>query len=344
MKLIDLRSDTVTQPTEEMRRAMSSAEVGDDGWGEDPTVIRLEHMAAERLGKKAALFTVSGTMSNLLAVLTHCQRGDEIIIGDESHMFHYEVGGAAALAGVHIKTVPNDVNGMLSPEDVETAIRVPDIHFPPTTLICLENTHNRCGGRVLTPEDTKKIAEVASRQQIPLYLDGARIFNAAVYLGLSVQELAVGATSVSFSLCKGLSAPAGSLLCGSADFIARARKYRQMVGGGMRQVGILAAAGIVALEKMVARLQEDHENAKLLAEGLSNMKGILINPAMVQTNIVVFEVQLMSPLELVERLAQNGVKVTLFGGKRLRMVTHYGIERKDIETVFNVCTRILINV
>jgi len=341
MKLIDLRSDTVTQPTEEMRTAMSRAEVGDDGWGEDPTVIRLEHMAAERLGKKAALFTASGTMSNLLAVLTHCKRGDEIIIGDESHMFHYEVGGAAALAGVHIKTVRNNINGMLSPEDVQAAIRVPDIHFPPTTLICLENTHNRCGGRVLTPEDIKRIAGVASQQQIPLYLDGARIFNAAVYLGLSVQELTVGATSVSFSLSKGLSAPAGSLLCGSADFITRARKYRQMVGGGMRQVGILAAAGIVALEKMVDRLREDHENAKLLAEGLSNMKGISIDPAVVQTNIVVFEVQLMSPIELLERLAQNGVKVALFGGKRLRMVTHYGIERKDIETVINVCHRIL---
>jgi len=341
MKPIDLRSDTVTQPTEEMRTAMSQAEVGDDGWGEDPTVIRLEHMAAERLGKEAALFTVSGTMSNLLAVLTHCQRGDEIIIGDESHMFHYEVGGAAALAGVHIKTVPNNVNGMLSPEDVQAAIRVPDIHFPPTKLICLENTHNRCGGRVLTPEDTKRIAELASQHQIPLYLDGARIFNAAVYLGINVQKLALGATSVSFSLSKGLSAPAGSLLCGSADFIARARKYRQMVGGGMRQVGILAAAGIVALEKMVDRLQEDHENAKLLAEGLSNMKRVSIDPAMVQTNIVVIEVQLMSPLELVERLAQNGVKVTPFGGKRLRMVTHYGIEREDIETVINVCHRIL---
>ena len=341
MKLIDLRSDTVTQPTNEMRVAMSQAEVGDDGWGEDPTVIRLEHMAAERLGKESALFTVSGTMSNLVAVLTHCQRGDEIIIGDQSHMFHYEVGGAAALAGVHIKTVPNDVNGMLPPEAVKDAIRVPDIHFPQTMLVCLENTHNRCGGQVLTPEYTREIAEIASQRHIPLYLDGARIFNAAVYLHCSVKELAIGATAVSVSLCKGLSAPAGSLLCGSADFIRRARKYRQMVGGGMRQVGILAAAGIVALEKMVDRLQEDHEKARLLAEGLSNMKGISVDPAMVQTNIVVLEVQLMSPLDLMERLAQNGVKVAFFGGKRLRMVTHYGVEHKDIETVLNVCHRIL---
>jgi threonine aldolase len=341
MKVIDLRSDTVTQPTEEMRTAMSQAEVGDDGWGEDPTVIRLEDMAAERLGKEAALFTASGTMSNLLAVLTHCQRGHEIIIGDESHMFHYEVGGAAALAGVHIKTVPNDANGMLSPQDVQTAIRVPDIHFPLTTLICLENTHNRCGGRVLTPENTKHMADVASQHQIPLYLDGARIFNAAICLGISAQELAVGATSVCFSLCKGLAAPAGSLLCGSADFISRARKYRQMVGGGMRQVGILAAAGMVALEKMVDRLEEDHENARFLAEGLSHMKGILIDPAMVQTNIVVFEVQVMSPGELLERLARNGIKLTPFGGEQLRIVTHYGIERGDVETFLDVLNRIL---
>jgi threonine aldolase len=341
MKVIDLRSDTVTQPTEEMRRAMSQAEVGDDGWGEDPTVIRLEHMAAERLGKETALFTASGTMSNLLAVLTHCQRGHEIIIGDESHMFHYEVGGAAALAGVHIRTVSNDANGMLSPEDVQAAIRVPDIHFPPTTLICLENTHNRCGGRVLTPKDTKHMADVASQHQIPLHLDGARIFNAAICLGISTQELAVGATSVSFSLCKGLAAPAGSLLCGSADFIARARKYRQMVGGGMRQVGILAAAGMVALEKMVDRLEEDHENARFLAEGLSHMKGILIDPAMVQTNIVVFEVQVMSPGQLLERLARKGIKLTPFGGEQLRIVTHYGTERSDVETFLDVLYRIL---
>jgi threonine aldolase len=341
MKFIDLRSDTVTQPTDEMRIAMGQAEVGDDGWGEDPTVNRLEHMAAEKLGKDSALFTVSGTMSNLVAVLTHCQRGDEIIIGDQSHMFHYEVGGAAALAGVHIKTVANDINGMLPPDAVKDAIRATDIHFPPTKLICLENTQNRCGGRVLTPEYTREIAEIAHQQQIPLYIDGARIFNAAIYLGCNVRELAVSATSVSISLSKGLSAPAGSLLFGSTDFIRRARKYRQMVGGGMRQAGILAAAGIIALEKMVDRLQEDHENARLLAEGLSNMKGISISPSAVQTNIVVFEVQLMSPFDLMERLAQNGVKVAFFGGKRLRMVTHYGIECKDIETVLNVCHRIL---
>ena len=341
MRVIDLRSDTVTQPTEEMRKAMSRAEVGDDGWGEDPTVIRLEHMAAERMGKEKALFTASGTMSNLIAVLTHCRRGDEIIMGDESHMFQYEVGGSAALAGVHIKTVPNDVRGMLSTEDVETAIRVPDIHFPPTTLICLENTHNRCSGGVLTPEDIKQIADIGRRHEIPLHLDAARIFNAAVHLGISARELAIGADSVSFSLCKGLAAPVGSLLCGSADFITGARKYRQMVGGGMRQVGILAAAGIVALEQMVGRLGEDHENAKVLAEGMSNIKGILIDPTVVQTNIVVCEAKTMPQSELILRLAQNGIKVTPFGGKRLRMVTHLGIDRRDVENVLDVLARIL---
>lgn len=341
MKVIDLRSDTVTQPTTAMREAMSRAEVGDDGWGEDPTVARLEAMAANITGKEAALFTASGTMSNLVAVLTHCPRGQEMILGDESHMFYYEVGGSAALAGVHMHIVLNDERGRLDPGVVEASIRSPDIHFPPTGLICLENTHCRCGGSVLTVDDAQNIVAIANRSNIPLHLDGARIFNAAVYLGNSVCELARGATSVSFSLCKGLAAPVGSMLCGSADFISRARKYRKMLGGGMRQAGIIAAAGIIALETMVERLAEDHENARLLAEGLANIDGIIIDPAAVQTNIVVFQLAHLNPVEFVDRLTADGIKAVSFGGQRVRMVTHWGIERQDVQTTIDILHRIL---
>ena len=336
MKVIDLRSDTVTWPTPAMREAMYKAEVGDDVWGDDPTVKRLERMAAERVGKEAALLTVSGTMSNLVAVLTHCQRGDELILGSESHTFYYEVGGCSALGGVHVHTVPNDAGGRLDPSDVEAAIRTSDIHFPPTRLICLENTHNRCGGAVLTPSDMASIAEVANRHQIPIYLDGARIFNAAVYLGVDVRELTRHVTTLSFCLSKGLSAPIGAVLCGSEEFIARARKNRKMVGGGMRQAGIIAAAGIVALETMVERLADDHVNARLLAHGLSTIPGLVIDPATVQTNIVMFAVEGVSPTEFQRQLEERGVKMSSRGGNRFRMVTHYGIERQDVEQALEI--------
>jgi threonine aldolase len=340
MRVIDLRSDTVTLPTPAMREAMRNAEVGDDVWGDDPTVKRLERMAAERIGKEATLLTVSGTMSNLVAVLTHCQRGDEMIVGSEAHMFYYEVGGCSALGGVHVRTVPNDARGMLDPGDVEAAIRTSNIHFPPTRLICLENTHNRCGGAVLTPDDTASVAEVAKHHEIPVYLDGARIFNAAVYLGIDVRELTRHATSLSFCLSKGLSAPIGAVLCGSEEFIARARKNRKMVGGGMRQAGIIAAAGIVALETMVERLGEDHANAQLLAQGLSTIPGIAIDPATVQTNIVMFAVEGLPPEEFQRRLAEKGVKISSRGGNRFRMVTHYGIERQDIEEALEIVRQV----
>ena len=336
MKFIDLRSDTVTQPTPAMRQAMAQAEVGDDVFGEDPTVNRLEAMAAQLLGKETALFTASGTMSNLLAVLSHCRRGDEMILGDLAHMFLSEVGGSSALAGVHTRTIPNDPQGRLNPKDVEAAIRTPNIHFPTTGLICLENTHNRCSGVVLTPQYTREIGELAQRHGIPVHLDGARLLNAAVYLGVKPIELTRYASSVCLCLSKGLAAPVGSVLCGSADFIARARKYRKMVGGGMRQAGVIAAAGIVALETMVERLAEDHANARLLAEGLAAMKGLALDLAAVQTNIVVFEVRAGPATEFQARLAAAGVGVISFGGNKLRAVTHYGIERHDIETALAI--------
>ena len=262
MTQVDLRSDTVTQPTPEMRRAMAEAAVGDDVLGDDPTARRLERMAADLLGKEAGLYTPSGTMSNLLAVLTWCHPGDEIIVGSEAHMLWHEGGGASALGGVVFRTVPNDGLGRFNPDDVEATIRPKNPALPPTTLVCLENTQNRCSGAVITPDDTAAIANIAHQHDARVHLDGARLFNAAVALGVPVSALAAEADSVCFCVSKGLSAPVGSVLCGPEEFITRARRWRRTVGGGMRQVGIIAAAGIVALESMVERLADDHANAR----------------------------------------------------------------------------------
>ncbi len=332
MKIIDLRSDTVTHPTQEMRRAMFEAEVGDDVYGEDPTVNRLEALAAEKLGKEAALFTVSGTMSNLTAVLTHTHHGDEIILGREAHIFWYEVGGAAALGGVVMHTVPNDKQGRLNMQDVEQAIRGKNIHYPVTALLCLENTHNRCGGAVLTAEYTKGICRLAHKQGLKVHLDGARIFNAAVALGVPASMLAKDVDSVSLCLSKGLSAPVGSVLCGSKEFIERARKFRKMLGGGMRQAGVIAAAGIVALETMVDRLADDHVNAKRLAQGLSRIRGFTLAQKTVETNIVMFDLSPeLSVSEFIDGLTKKGVKVGSRGGNLFRAVTHRMVSTKDID-------------
>jgi threonine aldolase len=332
MKIIDLRSDTVTNPTPEMRRAMFEAEVGDDVYGEDPTVNNLEIIAAERMGKEAALFTTSGTQSNLTAVLTHTRHGNEVILGSDAHIFWYEVGGAAALGGVIMHTVPNDRSGRLDPNDVEQAIRGKNLHYPETTLICLENTHNRCGGAVLTPDYTKEICDLAHTHGLKVHLDGARIFNAAIALGVPVPLLTGNVDSVSFCLSKGLSAPVGSLLCGSKNFVERARKYRKMLGGGMRQAGVLAAAGIVALETMVNRLAEDHTNAKRLAQGLARIKGITLYQDDVPTNIVMFALSPeLSTSEFIEALLKSGVKVSSRGGNLFRAVTHRMISSSDID-------------
>lgn len=333
MQSIDLRSDTVTLPTPAMREAMATAEVGDDVKGEDPTVNRLEALAASQVGKEAGLFVASGTMGNLVSLLTHCGRGDEIIIGDQAHAFLYEAGGASVLGGIHSRQIPNHPDGTLDLDQIEAAIRADDPHFPPSRLICLENTHNRCGGACLTPEYMRRVRALADRHNLRVHLDGARVFNAAVALDVDVGELTQDADSVSFCLSKGLSAPVGSLVCGPADFIRRARRARKVVGGGMRQAGIIAAAGIVALEQMVGRLADDHANARRLAEGLADLPGIILDPGRVQTNIVIFELQedSLDPTEFCRQLAERGVKMGPIGGRRIRAVTHYGIEADHIE-------------
>jgi threonine aldolase len=332
--MIDLRSDTVTLPTPAMRRAMAEAVVGDDVFGEDPTVDRLQEMAAERMGKEAGLFVASGTMSNLVALLTHCYRGDEVILGDRAHTFLYEAGGSASLGGIHHYALPNLPDGTLRLEDIEAAIRAEDnVHYPHTRLICLENTHNRCGGACLTPEYTDAVGELARRHGIKVHLDGARIFNAAIALGVHVPKLTCSVDSVGFCLSKGLSAPVGSVLCGDAAFIAEARRWRKAVGGGMRQCGVLAAAGIVALEQMVDRLAEDHANARRFSEGIAGVPGIVIDPAKVRTNIVIFEVASprISNVQLVTALGARGVQVMPFGATQIRAVTHYGIEAAHVD-------------
>lgn len=330
-RIIDLRSDTVTLPTPAMREAIAKAELGDDVFGEDPTVNRLEAMAAEMLGKEAGLLTASGTMGNLVALLAHCQRGEEVMVGSEAHILHYEAVGAAALGGLELRPIPNDDRGRLDPKDVERAVRPPDIHQPRSALVCLENTHNRCGGAVLGEDEMAAVAQVARRWGMAVHLDGARIFNAAVALGLPAAQLARHADSVAFCLSKGLACPVGSVLCGSAQFIQRARKYRKMVGGGMRQAGIIAAAGIVALETMIDRLQEDHDNARVLAEGLAGLPLLRLDPTTVQSNIVAVDVDGVSAGEFEGRLRGAGVLVTYMGGQRLRLVTRYGIQRADVE-------------
>ncbi len=332
MKVIDLRSDTVTHPTPEMRQAMFEAEVGDDVYREDPTVNRLEAMAARMMGKEAALFTTSGTQSNLIAVLTHTRHGDEIIVGDESHIFWYEVGGAAALGGVIMHTVSTDSCGCLNPGDIDRAIRSKDIHYPETTLLCLENTHNRCGGAVLTTDYTDEVCNLAHTRGLKVHLDGARIFNAAIALDVPACALAQNVDSVALCLSKGLSAPVGSLLCGNKDFIERARKFRKMLGGGMRQAGVIAAAGIVALETMIDRLAEDHANARRLAQGLASVKGITLAQNKIPTNIVMFHLSPeLSFVEFVEGLEKAGVKIGLRDGRPFRAVTHRMVSSSDID-------------
>jgi threonine aldolase len=328
--VIDLRSDTVTHPTPAMREAMATAEVGDDVFGEDPTVRRLEALAAERMGKEAAVYVASGTMGNLTCLLAHCGRGDEAIVGEEAHVLQYEAAGAAHVGGIQLRPVPNLPHGMLDLEAVETTIRGQNIHFPRTALVCLENTQNRCGGGIVTVEETKALADLAHGHGVPVHLDGARIFNAAVALGIEAKELAAEADSVTFCLSKGLSAPVGSLVCGTAEFVARARQARKVLGGGMRQAGVIAAAGIVALETMVERLAEDHAHAQTLAQGLAQVPCIRIDPERVQTNIVIFEVT-ADPVTFQRRLRDAGLLTTPIGGGRIRMVPHYGISRADID-------------
>jgi threonine aldolase len=331
-RTIDLRSDTITHPTDAMREAMARAEVGDDVMGEDPTVNRLEALAAERTGKPAALFVPTGTMANLVAVMAHTRRGDEVILEDQSHTFLMEAGGMAALAGVMPRPLATE-RGHITAAQFEDALRPPDAHFAPTTLVCIENTHNRHGGTVAPVDLVAGLGAAAHRRQIQLHMDGARLFNAAVALGLPASQLTAPVDSVSFCLSKALSAPVGSLLCGERDFIVRARHLRKMVGGGMRQAGVVAAAGIVALETMVDRLADDHRLARRLAEALAVLPGLEVDLGRVETNIVRVALPGHDARTVVDRMKSAGVRVSVLNAHMLRLVTNRHVTDDDVPAV-----------
>lgn len=343
---IDLRSDTVTVPTPAMRQAMATAEVGDDVFGEDPTVRRLEALGAGITGKEAALFVASGTMGNLASLLAHCGRGRDVILGDESHIYHYENGSASALGGLVFHPVATNADGTLPLEALKAAIHLPAhnyhyYHYAPPGVICLENTHNRCGGRILSPDYFAAVAAIAAAHDLPVHLDGARLFNASVASGRPVTDWTTHVSSVQLCLSKGLSAPVGSLICGSAAFIGQARRMRKILGGGMRQVGVIAAPGIIALTEMVNRLADDHRNARILADGLSALGGVQLDPPEVDTNIVVFRMPGVPEAEAyANALEREGVLVSNFGGGRLRMVTHDGITDADCRKAVDVMQRV----
>lgn len=339
MDILDFRSDTVTQPTPEMRTAMAEAEVGDDVYGEDPTINKFQEMAASRMGKEAGLFVASGTMGNLAALLAHCQRGDEVILGSKAHTFNFEAGGLAALGGIQPHTVANQPDGTLRLEDVAEAIRDDDPHHPISRLVTIENTNNRCGGVSLSAEYTQKLGALAHEKGLRLHIDGARIFNAAVDQGVSACDLAAAADSITFCLSKGLAAPVGSVLCGPRAFIAKAHRARKMLGGGMRQAGILAAAGIIALETMTERLVEDHTRARRLAEGLSTVDGIDLDLDSQHTNMVFFKLANMVPFSIDEFIQALKVKGLLVGGadkNHIRMVTHVWIDDQAVESAVDI--------
>ena len=338
--VVDLRSDTLTLPTPAMRDAMARAEVGDDVWGEDPTVQRLEATSAALMGKEAGLFLASGTMGNLVSVVAQTTPGQEIVLDADSHIFNYEVGGAAVVGNVQTRPIKTE-RGFLSPAQVAEAIRPSNVHIPITGLVCVENTHNRHGGTLCTPEEISAVAAVAHRAGVPVHLDGARLFNAAVALGRPTREFAAHADSVTFCVSKGLSAPVGSVVCGTREFIARARRVRKMVGGGMRQVGVLAAAGIVALEQMIDRLGEDHANARRLADGVAALPKIRIDLARVQTNIVIFFVDRPGGAdELVAGCLARKIKIHAIGPTSIRCVTHKDVDDADIERALEALAEI----
>lgn len=341
MRMIDLRSDTVTLPTVEMLEAMRTAELGDDVYGEDPTVNRLEELAAEKMGKESAVLTTSGTQANLVSVMSQTKRGDEVILEQDAHLYYYEVGAFSALGGLVPRLVKGKM-GVMTPVDIEAALRPPNIHFPPTSLVCIENTHNRAGGAMWTPSQTKLVYDFAKGRGLNVHLDGARIFNAAVAQNLDPREFTRNVDTLMFCLSKGLSAPIGSLVCGSQDFIDRARRCRKMLGGGMRQAGVIAAAGIIAVEKMVDRLRDDHENAKILATGLAKL-GFSLDLSSVHTNILIYDVTVLGldAETWVSRMGEYGVKFSAVDTKRVRMVTHRGIEREDVEYTVNTAAKIV---
>ena len=343
MRPIDLRSDTLTQPTLAMRDAMANAGVGDDVFEEDPTLKKLETRAAKKTGKESALFVPSGTMGNLISVLSHCQRGDEVLLGDRSHIFLHEVGGISALGGVHPRTLPNNQDGTLPLLLLEQSIRHEDIHSPSTRLICLENTHNFCQGTPISPEYMDSLGDLAGKYGLKVHLDGARLFNAAVALDIDVEVLTKRVDSVMFCLSKGLSAPVGSIVCGERGFIQRARKFRKMVGGGMRQAGHLAAAGLIALESLAERLKDDHLHAKFLAEQLASFEGIELDQNSVKTNIIFFKLNHPRIDEdlFLRTLEANSIKILMTNPGIFRAVLHREITREQVEVVAKIIQSVL---
>jgi threonine aldolase len=327
-----------------MRTAMANAEVGDDVYGEDPTINRLQELAATMLGKETGLFVTSGTMGNLASILAHCTRGEEVIMGNTAHTFLFEAGGVAALGGVTSYLLPNQTDGTLELDDILSAIRPDDAHQPITRLVALENTHNRCGGVALSDVYTQSVCDLAHAHGLLVHIDGARLFNAAAVLGVSAEDLVSPADSVTICLSKGLCAPVGSIICGSKDFIHRAHRVRKQLGGGMRQAGILAAAGIVALENMVDRLHEDHLNAKHLAKGLSTLPGIVLDPGTPYTNMVFIGLADDVPKDAVQvksELKNLGVLVSVTGKRRFRLVTHYWINEENVQTAVKAFQEVL---
>jgi threonine aldolase len=344
MEYIDLRSDTVTKPTPEMREAMAEAEVGDDVYRDDPTVNRLEELAADMLGKDAALFVPSGTMGNLIALLVHCHRGDEVIVGNQSHIYLNEAGGMAALGGIQACPTPNQPDGTLAPGDILAAIRTEDVHHPITRLVCLENTQNICGGVPLTAEYTRQVGELAHGNNLSLHIDGARIFNSVAAQNVSVKELVAPADSVMFCLSKGLAAPIGSMLVGTRKFINRGRHIRKMLGGGMRQAGIVAAAGIISLEKMTKRLSDDHVRAKQMADGLRRINGLIVDANSPYTNMVYLNLSQdvsLNAQQVTEKIKNLGVLVDPENARRFRLVTHYWIDDDAVEKAVSAFQRAL---
>ncbi len=341
MPTIDFRSDTVTMPTPKMREAMTTASLGDDVFGDDPTVNRLEEVAAERMGKEAAMFVSSGTLGNLIGIAVNARSGEEMIADTDSHTFYYESANAAVVCGVQIRQVATEA-GVMSPQQIRDAVRPrDDVHEPFTAAISLENTHNRHGGIVWPLEDVRAAYEEAHAQGLRVHLDGARIFNAAVALGVEPAEIASGADTVTFCLSKGLACPIGSVFCGSRETVEEARRWRKRLGGGMRQVGILAAPGLIALDEMVDRLAEDHANARTLAEGLAELPGVRCDLSRVQTNIVYFDLETMNAAAFAEACDKRGVRGLPTGPRRVRFVTHYGIEAEDVQSALKICEDVL---
>jgi len=344
-EIVDLRSDTLTLPTEEMLESIRNAQLGDDVYGEDQTVNRLEEMAAERMGKEASLLVPSGTMANLISLMCNAKRADLVVLESESHIYWYEAGGVSAIAGLLPWPVKSRL-GAFDPEDVEAAIRPANIHFPTPSLLCVENTHNRHGGTILTPKQLETLGQIAKAHGLRFYMDGARLFNAAVALRTDVREFTKHVDNLMFCLSKGLSCPAGSLIVGTQDFIEKARKARKILGGGMRQAGIIAAPGIVALEKMVNRLEEDHINAKLLAEGIEKIDNLKVDLGHVQTNIVLFGIGDLgaSDSSFLSALKNEGVLAAAIGKNKIRLVTHRGIGKEHVSKAISAIENVVVSI